>query len=83
MERETDSSTSALMAFLLGAAAGAGLGLLLAPRAGEEAREKIMEFSRDAMDRTRETAQTMQQKARSMMERGKETMEDTPRWKVS
>jgi gas vesicle protein len=73
---ENEYGTSTFTAFLLGLAAGAGLGLLLAPKSGQEAREKIMGFSRDAMERTRGTAHTMQNKARSMMKRGKEATEE-------
>jgi gas vesicle protein len=85
MEHEdTEYGTSTFMAFLFGLAAGAGLGLLLAPKSGQESREKIREFSRDAMDKTRGamektrgTAHNMQERARSMMRRGKGAVEES------
>ncbi|UFS69383.1 YtxH domain-containing protein [Geomonas sp. RF6] len=76
MERDDSSSMTALMAFVIGAAAGVALGLLLAPKAGEEMRQTIKDVSRDAMDKTRETAEMMQEKARSMMNRGKSAAEE-------
>ena len=37
----SDNRTDALMAFLLGAAVGAGVALLLAPQSGEETRRQL------------------------------------------
>jgi len=71
-----DNSMTALLAFVIGAAAGVAVGLLLAPKAGEEMRQQIKDVSRDAMDKTRETAEMMQEKARSMMNRGKSAAEE-------
>lgn len=39
----SDNRTDALMAFLLGAAVGAGVALLLAPASGEETRRRLAE----------------------------------------
>src|SRR3954467_15665226 len=77
MEMETGSGNggSTLLAFLLGAAAGAGLALLMAPKTGEEVRGKIRDLSKDAMEKSKEYARTMQDKAKSMMEQGKSAVE--------
>ena len=42
----SDQRTDSLIAFLLGAAVGAGVALLLAPASGEETRKKISETAR-------------------------------------
>ena len=42
----SDNRTDALMAFLLGAAVGAGVALLLAPQSGEETRKQLGETAR-------------------------------------
>jgi gas vesicle protein len=75
METGTSNGGSTLLAFLLGAAAGAGIALLMAPKTGDEVRGKIKDLSKDAMDKTKEYARTMQDKAKTMMEQGKSVME--------
>jgi len=42
----SDPRTDSLLAFLLGAAVGAGVALLLAPASGEETRKKLSETAR-------------------------------------
>ena len=42
----SDSRVDSLVAFLLGAAVGAGVALLIAPTSGEEARRKLGETAR-------------------------------------
>jgi gas vesicle protein len=68
------SVSSVFLAFVAGAAAGAGLALLLAPKAGDEVRQQIKELAEDALDKTKEYARTMQDKAREVLEKGKEAM---------
>ena len=46
----SDNRTDALMAFLLGAAVGAGVALLLAPQSGEETRRKLGDTARKLGD---------------------------------
>ncbi len=46
----SDQRNDALLAFLLGAAVGAGVALLLAPASGEETRRKIGEKARHLGD---------------------------------
>ena len=83
MEQETEGKAvgAALFAFLAGAAAGAGLALLVAPKSGQEVRTKLREVAGDAMDKTRDYAKTMQDKvqerARCMMEKGKQKLQET------
>lgn len=82
-EQETIATTSTvtagttIIAFLAGAAAGAGLALLLAPRTGHEVRERIRGMAGEAMDKTKEYMSTMQGKAKEMMAQGKEAAQRT------
>jgi gas vesicle protein len=46
----SDNRTDALVAFLLGAAVGAGVALLIAPQSGEETRKKLGEGARKLRD---------------------------------
>ena len=73
-ESNGTSVSSVFLAFIAGAAAGAGLALLLAPKAGDEVRQQIRELAEDAVDRTKEYARTMQEKAKEVLEKGKEAM---------
>ena len=65
-----ERSSDTLMAFLLGAAAGAVAGLLLAPRSGEETRERV----RDWMEDTREKTRDIIEKERETLHHKKEQM---------
>jgi gas vesicle protein len=69
------SNYSALTVFLAGVCVGAGLGLLLAPRAGEEFREMLRdEVTRtkdDLLDRGKEAFQTAIEQGREYLEAGK------------
>ena len=68
------SVSSVFLAFIAGAAAGAGLALLMAPKAGDEVRQQIKEFAEDALDKTKEYARNMQDKALDVLEKGKEAL---------
>lgn len=47
-------STDSLLAFLLGAVAGAAAGVLLAPRSGRETREVLSDWLEQGRERTRD-----------------------------
>lgn len=75
MSEENDKSTGlVLMAFLAGAAIGAGVSLLLAPKTGEEMREKIKELTGDAVDKIKDSAGDAQEMIKSALEQGKEML---------
>jgi gas vesicle protein len=61
---------SILLAFLLGAVAGAAVALLYAPAAGRETRELIGEKAREGRDRAAEAAA----KGRDYLNQGRETI---------
>lgn len=67
------SAGTVLVSFVAGAAIGAGLALLYAPKSGREMRENILDLTEDAVDKVREYAKEAQEKIKSTIEEGKET----------
>ncbi len=60
-----------LLSFLAGAAVGAGVALLVAPKSGEELRGKIRDLADDAIDKIKEYTSEAQDKIKSTIEEGK------------
>jgi gas vesicle protein len=65
-----DSGAGVMLAFLVGAAAGAAAALLCAPATGRETREFLGEKAREGRDRATEVAA----KGREVVNRGRETV---------
>jgi gas vesicle protein len=63
-----------LVSFVAGAAIGAGLALLYAPKSGSEMRETIADFAEDAVDKIKEYTKEAQEKIKTAIEDGKETI---------
>ncbi len=63
-----------LASFLTGAAVGAVLALLYAPKSGQEMRENIADLTEDAVDKIKEYAKEAQEKIKTALEEGKETI---------
>ncbi len=63
-----------LVSFVAGAAIGAVLALLYAPKSGEEMRENIADLTEDAVDKIKEYAKEAQEKIKAAIEDGKETI---------
>jgi gas vesicle protein len=63
-----------LVSFVAGAAIGAGLALLYAPKSGEEMRGTIADFAEDAVDKIKEYTKEAQEKIKTAIEDGKETI---------
>jgi gas vesicle protein len=63
-----------LASFVAGAAIGAGLALLYAPKSGSEMRETIADFTEDAVDKIKEYTKEAQEKIKSAIEDSKETI---------
>ena len=61
-----------ILAFLGGAAVGAGLALLYAPKTGKELRTNIKGLTEDAIDKIKEYATDAQEKIKTTIEDGKE-----------
>lgn len=74
---DNGSSTGAvLLSFLAGAAVGAGVALLVAPKSGKEIREKITDLTEDAVDKIKEYVSEAQDKIKTTLEDGKEILQE-------
>jgi gas vesicle protein len=73
-KEEGVSAGTVLVSFVAGAAIGAGLALLYAPKSGREMRENIADLTDDAVDKIKEYAKEAQEKIKSAIEEGKETI---------
>ena len=63
-----------LVSFVAGAAIGAGLALLYAPKSGQEMRESIADFAEDAVDKIKEYTKEAQEKIKTAIEEGKDVI---------
>ena len=70
------SPSTVLVSFLAGAALGAGLALLYAPKSGREMREQIGDLADDAVDKIKEYTREAQDKIKATLEEGKETIKE-------
>jgi gas vesicle protein len=70
------SAGTVFLSFLAGAAVGAGLALLYAPKTGKELREKISDLTDDAVGKIKEYASEAQEKIKSTIEDGKEVISE-------
>lgn len=68
MSRESNSG-SVMLAFMLGAVAGAAVALLFAPASGEETRDYLGRKARDSRDRARDAARDVAEQGREFYER--------------
>ena len=82
MANEGNSSGSVLVAFALGAAAGAAIALLYAPASGAETRRKLAAKAREGRDKVeaiaregRDFVERHRDDLTSAVERGRETFE--------
>lgn len=70
------STGTVVVSFLAGAALGAGLALLYAPKSGRETREQIADLADDAVDKIKEYAKEAQAKIVTAYEEGQETLRE-------
>ncbi|HPX61696.1 MAG TPA: YtxH domain-containing protein [Deltaproteobacteria bacterium] len=68
------SAGAVLVSFVAGAAIGAGLALLYAPKSGIEMRETLSDFTEDAVDKIKEYTKEAQEKIKTAIEDSKETI---------
>lgn len=73
-EEKGISAGAVLVSFVAGAAIGAGLALLYAPKSGSEMRETLADFTEDAVDKIKEYTKEAQEKIKTSLEEGKETI---------
>src|SRR6185436_5103414 len=71
-DREGSSVTTKLTYLLIGGGIGAVIALLFAPKSGQELREDIADATRKGIDRSREAAQQLGERAGEYYETGRE-----------
>jgi gas vesicle protein len=74
MSREPNGGGSVMLAFVLGAVAGAAVALLFAPASGEETREYLGRRARDGRDRARDAARDAVDQGRDFYARQRDTV---------
>lgn len=70
------STSTVLVSFLAGAALGAGLAMLYAPKNGKEIRDQIADLADDAADKIKEYAKEAQEKIKATIEEGKDVVSE-------
>ena len=73
---QNNGSGSMLVAFMLGALAGAAVALLYAPASGEETRRKITEKAREGRDKAGEFARRGREAANDLVRRGRDAYDE-------
>ena len=63
--------SESISAFVLGLGVGAAIGVLFAPRSGDDTREYILESAKDGVDRVVATGQKLTQRAQQGVEEAK------------
>ncbi|HTP64792.1 MAG TPA: YtxH domain-containing protein [Geobacteraceae bacterium] len=75
-ERGCGGAGTVFLSFLAGAAVGAGLALLVAPKTGKDLREKIADLTDDAVSKIKGYASEAQSKITATLEEGKEIIKE-------
>jgi gas vesicle protein len=70
MARDDNEAGTVILAFILGAATGAAVALLMAPATGEETRRMLADKAREGRDRANDAAR----QGRELWDRQKETI---------
>jgi gas vesicle protein len=70
------NASTVFLSFLAGAAVGAGMALLVAPKTGKELREKIADMTDDAVTKIKDYASEAQSKITATLEEGKEMIKE-------
>ena len=74
MSRDSNGGGSVMLAFVLGAVAGAAVALLVAPAAGEETREYLGKRAREGRDRAKDAARDAGEQGREFYQRQRENV---------
>jgi gas vesicle protein len=74
MSSDDNGGSSVMLAFLLGAVAGAAVALLYAPAAGDETRGYLGRRAREGRDRARDAARDATDQGREFYQRQRDTV---------
>ena len=76
MADNDNGAGAVILSFLAGAAVGAGVALLVAPKTGEELRCKIKSLADDAIDKIKDYTSEAQEKIKATIEDGKDIINE-------
>lgn len=71
LERHGDDSGSSVVWFIVGAALGAAIGMLFAPKSGRETRRLIADQAEHGRERLSETSRDLRDKSKTVYDRGR------------
>jgi len=74
MSRDSNGGGSVMLAFVMGAVAGAAVALLFAPAAGEETRDYLGKRAREGRDRAKDAARDAGEQGREFYQRQRENV---------
>lgn len=74
MSRDSNGGGAVMLAFVMGAVAGAAVALLFAPAAGEETREYLGKRAREGRDRAKDAARDAGEQGREFYQRQRENV---------
>jgi gas vesicle protein len=75
-EMEKDDAGSAVVWFLAGAATGAALALLYAPKTGKDTRKLLHKTTREGRDAVESSGKELMDRGRELYDRGKKIADD-------
>ena len=75
-QENTTNASTVFLAFLAGAALGAGFALLAAPKTGKELRDTLSDLTDDAVNKVKEYATDAQNKLNATLEAGREMIKE-------
>jgi gas vesicle protein len=76
MSDNDNGAGAVILSFLAGAAVGAGVALLVAPKTGEEIRGRIKGLADDAIDKIKEYTSEAQEKIKTTLEDSKDMINE-------
>jgi gas vesicle protein len=65
-----------MLKFIVGALAGAAIGLLLAPKSGQDLREDLSDHMNDSIERGKATAREISKRARKLGDQAQDRLRD-------
>lgn len=71
-----DGGSSGFMPFIMGAAIGAGLALVFAPRSGEETRQKANDVADDVRERVRKIIDDAEERIKETVDESRENLDE-------
>ena len=83
-KKESSTTSTTVLALLVGAAAGVAIGILLAPRSGSETRAQLRQTAQESFEKGKSKAKDVKDRAKEKVHRavdeGRQTAGDAKDW---